>query len=186
MFKTESGLYRVSGLILRIWSTNESKTPAALFSIFHMSNQVFIHPLMPLLPLHYLLFCPSTLSLLRPRLLSSHHSVFPPPCSCLFYCSHLLHLLLNHVSSSGHSSLYLFPFLSLPPPPLQHQSVLSMWTGAEISLCSPPLLSYLFHSWQAWEDAEPHWQMKGWISTCIILTLRHRRARHSPRRSWHQ
>lgn len=70
MFKTESGLNQVSGLIQRTWSTNESKTPAVLPSISHMSNQVFIHPLMPLFP--------STIfSSVPPSSFSSGHSFHP-------------------------------------------------------------------------------------------------------------
>ena len=146
----------------------KNTSPTANFSIFLPS----IHPSANLsLPL----CLPQSLQPSPPQatalILSS---ISPPPCSHRSFSSPLFHLPSSH---------FPLPFFSFLPPSLQCQSVLSMWTGAEASLCPLPLLlSYLFHSWQACEGNSPRWQMKGWISTCIILTLSRRRTRHSSRR----
>ena len=134
-----------------LWADSQSLKPVkslsltANFSIFLPS----IHPSANPCRSPSAVLSPSSLLLLRPLLLSSHPSVTrPPPCSHRSLFSPLFH------PPSLHLPFLFFPFL---PPSLQCQSVLSMWAGAEASLCAPPLLllSYLFHSWQAWEGSRP-------------------------------
>lgn len=176
MFKSKSALNVDSGLIQR--HTSEKYESSTSFQHVETSIHPSANPSCSPLP-----------SSVLPPFFSSghcsypliHQSVFFPPWSCLFFS----------LSLAPQSRSLLWPLVYLSALSLFFLFYLHLFSINQSSPCGlvlrlhyalPPCSHIYFIASGLWRKQGPRWQMKGWISTCIILTLSRRRAHHGPRR----